>query len=184
MSVIGSLVLLLLCYPTWSDALCVLTTSPCDNTWGSRNNQTFESVVVSSNRTQIYGSTGTVQLQTNWEQNWGCIGVVSGPDLQIGQSLCHEPDSDIWTYGPASIGTFVYHNHTTTGLCLTNTGAGHVTLQACGSSNFPDSQLWINPRSTTDPYTRIISKSNYYTDPSKWVCLTRVNPDGQDLPCP
>jgi len=181
MSIHLTLLFLLASWVSYTEALCVLTTSLCDPTWASGSNQTFTYVIVGQPQ-----NTNQVQINSYWGGgNYACLGAVNTTSLELSQNNCYSSTNSYWTYGPGDISTFVYFQHQNTGLCLTYPGAGLLTLQPCQAPNYPDSQLWIEPPTTSDPYRRILSKYQYYPNPSEWECMTRVNPNDpqNQLPC-
>eukprot|EP00759_Apiculatamorpha_spiralis_P044512 PhF_6_TR41471/c0_g1_i1/m.62874 len=155
--------LLIALFVVLATAQCGVILTPCDQTWGSRQNQTFAYVGVGG---------PYVQLNSYWGNNNACLGVQNG-NLTLGIANCVTPTS-LFSYGPGDLKSFVYFMHNQTQTCLTNSN-GTLGLSACRKGN-PDNQMWLEPPTTTDPYNRIFNKVNYATKP---FCLTRVGDDGK-----
>ena len=158
----------------------VAVVTPCDDTWSSRQNQTFAFLGVSR--------TNLVQLYSYWGNNKGCVSNNATKSPELDQSVCAMHES-IWTYGPGSIDKYVYYNNTR-GECLSlignsNSQAMALGLRPCCGGNSTSvanasncslpqwqSQMWLEPPVRSDPYNRIRSMLADSNAPFGY-CLTR-----------
>ena len=172
------MLLLVLCTLALSTLACPVTVSPCSPGWKNGQNQTFAFLGV--------GQPNFVQIYSYWGNDNGCL---SGADvaknatnLSLTKATCSEKPS-VWTYGPGTIKDYVFYNNTE-GMCLTlvpNATAPlqpHLTLMPCCYHSKTactlaqtDAQLWLEPVTSSNPYSIIASK---YAEQTTTFCLTRI----------
>jgi hypothetical protein len=169
-------------------AVCPVVVTPCSTSWTCSQNQTFAYLGVAQ--------PNFVQIYSYWGASSGCLdggsAVRNASSLPLSRTMCTSKGS-VWSYGPGSIKEYVFYNSTVQGLCLALVAANQseatkgeaikplsfsLTLrQCCSGRKVPctavenDAQLWLEPPTTTDPYSIIKSK---YTMKDVSFCLTRV----------
>eukprot|EP00760_Papus_ankaliazontas_P016883 PhM_4_TR16917/c0_g2_i1/m.82755 len=148
---------------------CDLVLRPCDETFGSRMNQTFAYVGVGG---------PYVQLNAYWGFNSACVGVSAIGEVSLSSANCHTNDS-LFSYGPGDIKTWVFYKHLNSSLCL-QADADHwrVVAVKCDAAQ-PKNQMWMEPPTMNDPYNRILT-SNDGISTSNNFCMTRI---GDENPC-
>lgn len=160
---------------------CNIVAEPCDNTWNSRQNQTFAFLGVGG---------AYVQLVSYWQTQHACISnnVTDATLTGLGASynICQEPSS-IWTYGPGDIKTYVFYN-TSSGQCISLVprvkvpGKYVLGFRPCCGKTMKNTnctlrersaQMWLEAPTAADPYNRI---NSLFTSPQAptGYCFTRV----------
>lgn len=160
---------------------CSVTATPCDNQWHSPLNQTFAYLgIAPPNLVQLYSYWGTMK---------GCLSDAAvanhNSSLPLSWAICAESAS-VWYYGPASILRYVYYNNSKNE-CLSllpNPSApmevGLGMRKCCHSAGAnctsvaSTMQMWLEPPTTKNPYSRIMSQYEVNGVP---YCLTRVGAD-------
>lgn len=156
-----------------TSSVCTVVATRCDNEWHSNLNQTFAFWAIAP--------PNMVQILSYWGNTHGCLGdlVTANSNMTMSLPTCSSITSR-WTYGPGAIQTYVQYNNTEND-CLSlhpnPTAPEHPTLglAKCCKNNCTavelDMQMWLEPDTSKNPYSRIFSKYEYN---GAAYCLTRI----------